>query len=262
MKLVDILLVLSAAATANAILIPTDNNGSPRTSSTSSQVSVSTNEPSPDTSDEYQQEPMDLSIHNRIRQQPMDQLNPNTPGPNQRPTVIVAGPNILKQGRKRIIGVIDLTTSDQDQQQPTDVAGPSTPKQGQTQPIDQPNPSTSNQDQQQPIDKVESANTASNQVTELSEGNQITFDDIKKRLVESKKIRDEKIKEYYESMAFGFKQWSVLGKKEDIFVSKYDPDTEKKAKEEYEKASRKVASIRKQLKRFMIKHSLKFEEPN
>ncbi|KAK5668616.1 hypothetical protein QVD99_004410 [Batrachochytrium dendrobatidis] len=88
------------------------------------------------------------------------------------------------------------------------------------------------------MNKVEPANTASNQVTELSEGNQITFDDIKKKLVASKELRNEKIKEYYESMAFGYKQWSVLGKKEDISVSKYDPDTEKKAKEEYKKASK------------------------
>ncbi|KAJ8329342.1 hypothetical protein O5D80_002475 [Batrachochytrium dendrobatidis] len=258
MKLVDILLVLSAAATANAILIPTGNDGSLQASVTFSQVSVSTNEPSPDTSDEYQRT-NGFESFCRIRQQPMDQPNPNTPTQGQRPTVIVFGPSIFKQGRKRII---DLTTSDQDQQQPTDVAGPSTAKQGRKQPIDQPSPSTSNQDQQQPMDKVESANTASNQVTELSEGDQITFDDIKKNLEASKELRKEKLKEYYESMAFGFKQWSVLEKVVDISGSRHDPDTEKKAKEEYEKASRKVASIRKQLKRFMIKHSLEFEEPN
>ncbi|KAK5670190.1 hypothetical protein QVD99_003337 [Batrachochytrium dendrobatidis] len=54
MKLVDILFVLTAAATANAILIPTDNNGSPKASGTSSQVSGPTNEPNPVTSNEYQ----------------------------------------------------------------------------------------------------------------------------------------------------------------------------------------------------------------
>ncbi|KAJ8323595.1 hypothetical protein O5D80_006351 [Batrachochytrium dendrobatidis] len=255
MKLVDILFVLSAAATANAILIPADNDRSPQASVTSSQVSVSTNEPNPGTSNEYQQESMDLSIHNRIQQQPMYQPNPNTPGPNQRPTVIVFGPNVLKQGRKRII---DLTTSDQDQQQPIDVAGPSTPKRGQTQPIDQPSPSTSNQNQQQPMDKVEPGNAASNQVTELSEKDQMIFDDIKKRFGLSKEIRKKKLKEYYESMAFGYKQWSVLSMGKDISGSKYDPDTEKKAREEYKKAKYRVTTIRQQLKRFMKRHGLKF----
>ncbi|KAJ8330025.1 hypothetical protein O5D80_001603 [Batrachochytrium dendrobatidis] len=220
-------------------------------------MSVPTSEPNPGTSNEYQQESMDLSLPNRIQQQPMDQLNPNTPGPNQRPTVIVFGPDILKQGRRRII---DLTTSDQDQQQPTDVAGPSTAKRGQTQPIDQPSPSTSNQNQQQPMNKVEPANTGSNQVTKLSKKDQIILDDIKKNLEASKVIRKKKLKDYHKSMAFGYKQWSVLGKKEDIFVSKYDPDTEKKAKQEYKKARYRVYDIRKQLKRFMIKHGLKIEE--
>ncbi|KAJ8322493.1 hypothetical protein O5D80_000060 [Batrachochytrium dendrobatidis] len=154
MRLVDILFVLTVAATTNAILIPTDNDGSPKASRTLSQVSGPTNEPNPDTSNEYQEEAMDLSLSGRIRQQPMDQPGPNIPNQNQRPTVIVFGPNILKQGRKRIMDVIDLTTSDQDQQQPTDVAGPSAPKRGQTQPIDQSNPSTSNQDQHQPTDET------------------------------------------------------------------------------------------------------------
>ncbi|EGF78807.1 hypothetical protein BATDEDRAFT_90258 [Batrachochytrium dendrobatidis JAM81] len=259
MKLVDILFVLSAAATANAILIPADNDGSPQASSTSSQVSVSTNEPNPGTSNEYQQESMDLSIHNRIQQRPMYQPNPNTPGPNQRPTVIVFGPNVLKQGRKRII---DLTTSDQDQQQPTDVAGPSTPKRGQTQPIDQPSPSTSNQNQQQPMDKVEPGNTASNQVTELSEKDQKTFDSLKQKLVASKELRNKKRKEYYGSMALGFKQWSVLEKGEQISGLRYDPKVEKQLKQEYEAAGIKVTGTRRNLKRFMRKHGLEFEEPN
>ncbi|KAJ8330573.1 hypothetical protein O5D80_001548 [Batrachochytrium dendrobatidis] len=68
MKLVDILLVLSATATTNAILIPTDNNSPSQTSSTSSQVSGSTNKPDSEISDEYQQEPIDISFSGRIRQ--------------------------------------------------------------------------------------------------------------------------------------------------------------------------------------------------
>ncbi|KAK5669115.1 hypothetical protein QVD99_003527 [Batrachochytrium dendrobatidis] len=169
MKLVDILFVLTVAATANAILIPTDNDRSPQASGTSSQVSGPTNEPSPGTSNEYQQEPVDLSLSGRIRQQPMDQPGLNTPTQGQRPTATITGPSTFKQGRKRIMDVIDLTTSDQDQQQPTDVAGPSTPKRGQTQPIDQSSPSTSSQNQQQPMEQQqpigqgESANTVPNQ---------------------------------------------------------------------------------------------------
>ncbi|KAJ8330550.1 hypothetical protein O5D80_001527 [Batrachochytrium dendrobatidis] len=258
MKLVDILLVLSAAATANAILIPTGNDGSLQASVTSSQVSGPTNEPSPDTSNEYQ-EPMDLSLSGRIRQQPMDQPNPNTPTQGQRPTVIVFGPSTFKQGRKRII---DLTTSDQDQQQPTDVAGPSTAKQGRKQPIDQPSPSTSNQNQQQPMNKVEPANTASNQVTELSEEDQITFDDIKKKLEASKELRKKKLKEYYEYMALRLKQQSGLEKGEDISGSRHDPEVERKLKQEYIEAVTRVYDIRQELKAFMDKYGLEFEEPN
>ncbi|OAJ45458.1 hypothetical protein BDEG_28598 [Batrachochytrium dendrobatidis JEL423] len=216
-----------------------------------------TDEPSPVTSNEYQQEPMDLSIHNRIRQQPMDQPGPNTPGPNQRPTVIVFGPSTFKQGRKRII---DLTTSDQDQQQPTDVAGPSTAKQGRKQPIDQPSPSTSNQNQQQPMNKVEPANTASNQVTELGKGNQITFDDIKKNLEASKELRKKKLKEYYEYMALRLKQQSGLEKGEDISGSRHDPEVEKQLKQEYIEAVTRVFGVQQELKAFMIKHSLEIEE--
>ncbi|KAK5665051.1 hypothetical protein QVD99_008584 [Batrachochytrium dendrobatidis] len=116
MKLVDILFVLTVAATANAILIPTDNDRSPQASGTSSQVSGPTNEPSPGTSNEYQQEPVDLSLSGRIRQQPMDQPGLNTPTQGQRPTATITGPSTFKQGRKRIMDVIDLPHSDQDQQ--------------------------------------------------------------------------------------------------------------------------------------------------
>ncbi|KAK5673634.1 hypothetical protein QVD99_001071 [Batrachochytrium dendrobatidis] len=261
MKLVDILFVLSVAAATNAILIPTNNDGSPKASRTLSQVSGPTNEPSPGTSNEYQEEPVDLSLSGRIRQGIMDQPGPNIPNQNQRPTVIVFGPNVLKQGRKRIIDVIDLTTFDQDQQQPTDVAGPSTPKRGQTQPIDQSSPSTSNQNQQQPMNKIEPGNTSSNQVTGLNKRDQNTFNRIKKRLVEYKELRNKKRKEYHKSMALGLKQWSALAMGEEISGSKYDPNTEKKAREEYEAARGRVRNVRHRLKDFMKRHGLKFEEP-
>ncbi|KAK5673576.1 hypothetical protein QVD99_001016 [Batrachochytrium dendrobatidis] len=168
MKLVDILFVLTAAATANAILIPADNNGSPKASVTLSQVSGPTNEPNPDTSDEYQQEPMDLSLPNRIRQQPMDQPNPNIPNQSQRPTVIVAGPNIFKQDQKPIIeqpipstpsqvsdpiDQVGPNTFDKYQQQPADKTSSSISKQTQQHPIDATDLNIPNKDQQQPIDQ-------------------------------------------------------------------------------------------------------------
>ncbi|OAJ32822.1 hypothetical protein BDEG_28704 [Batrachochytrium dendrobatidis JEL423] len=77
MKLVDILLVLSATATTNAILIPIDNNSPSQTSNTSSQVSGSTNKPDSEISDEYQQEPIDISFSGRIRQRTLSTQDQN-----------------------------------------------------------------------------------------------------------------------------------------------------------------------------------------
>ncbi|EGF81994.1 hypothetical protein BATDEDRAFT_87189 [Batrachochytrium dendrobatidis JAM81] len=309
MKLVDILLLLTAAATANAILIPTDNNGSLQASVTSSQVSVSTNEPSPGTSNEYQEEPVDLSLPGRIRQGIMDQLGLNTPTQGQQPTATVTGPSTFKQGRKRIMDVIDLLISRQNQQRPIDEVDPNASKQSQQQPMDQPNPSTSkrsrkrpineispsifsqasgstnepspsapkrdrkqpidqpipstsSQDQQQPINEGESANTSSNQVTELSPRYQRTFDGIKQRLVESKIVQKKKHKKYWDYEAIGLEHQLALERGEDISGSTYDPDTEKKLKQEYRDAGARVWELRHQLKKFMKRRGLKFEEPN
>ncbi|KAJ8323117.1 hypothetical protein O5D80_008175 [Batrachochytrium dendrobatidis] len=261
MKLVDILFVLTVAATANAILIPTDNNGSPQASSTSSQVSGPTNEPNPGTSNEYQQEPMDLSLPNQSRRQPMDQPNPNTPTQGQRPTVIVAGPNIFKQGRKRIIGVIDLTTSDQNQQHSIDEPGPSAPKRSRKQPIDVAGPSTSSQYQQQPMIHDRSANTVPDQVTGLSGRYQKTLDGIKQRLVESKELRNKKWKEYHKYGIIGLEHQLALVKGKEISESRHNPSTEKQLKKKYEKARKRVNGIRQKLKDFMKKHGLEFKEP-
>ncbi|KAJ8322652.1 hypothetical protein O5D80_008195 [Batrachochytrium dendrobatidis] len=309
MKLVDILFVLSAAATANAILIPTGNDRSTHTSGTSSRVSVSTNEPNPAISNDWQ-EPMDLSLPGRIRQQPMDQPNPNTFNQGQRPTATVAGPSTFKQGRKRIMDVIDLLISRQNQQrpidevdpnaskqsqqqQPTDIAGPSTPKrsrkrpideirpsifsqasgstnepspsapkQNQQQPIDQPIPSTSSQDQQQPMGQGESSNTASNRVIILSQKYQETLDGLKQGLVASKKIQKKKRQEYNDHTDLGLEQQSALAMGEDISGSTYNPKTEIRLKQEYEKASKRVYNFRQRLKDFMKEHGLRFQEPD
>ncbi|KAK5670564.1 hypothetical protein QVD99_002349 [Batrachochytrium dendrobatidis] len=80
MKLVDILFVLTAAATANAILIPTDNNGSLQTSVTSSQVSVPTDEPNPGTSNDLQSivDAVNSSIFDEDWQIIFDPTDPST----------------------------------------------------------------------------------------------------------------------------------------------------------------------------------------
>ncbi|KAJ8327520.1 hypothetical protein O5D80_004900 [Batrachochytrium dendrobatidis] len=437
MKLVDILLVLTTAATANAILIPTDNDGSLQASGTSSRVSGPTNEPSSGTSNEYQEEPMDIvdpSTSRRSRKRPIDELGPSIseqdwkaiidrpdpgipedwrdlvdavnsnilkdqqqsidqPSPStpkrgrkrpidehgsniskqdQQQSMNQPGPSASKQSRKqstdepglvfpdkywqRLIDEVDSdafkdwkelfdivdqstpnqnkqqpmiqsnpSTSSQDQQQPTDIVDPSTYGQNQqystdtinssildenwrdlfdiadsstsnqvSGPANEPNPNisdqtqqhpvdaiglsisnedwqeiidaasstTSNQDQQQPMIHNESTNTVTNQIARLSQKYQITLDGMKKRLVESKVIRDKKRKEYYGSMALGFKQWSALERGEEVSELGYDPDTEIRLKHEYEKAGAKIRSIRQDLKRFMKKHGLRFEEPN
>ncbi|OAJ45244.1 hypothetical protein BDEG_28397 [Batrachochytrium dendrobatidis JEL423] len=111
---------------------------------------------------------MDLSLPKRIRQWSMDQANPNIPNQGQRPTVIVFGPNILKQGRKRPIdqpipstssqvpdpiGQVGPNTFDKDQQQPADKTSSSIPDQTQQHPIDATDLNIPNKDQQQPIDQ-------------------------------------------------------------------------------------------------------------
>ncbi|KAJ8326131.1 hypothetical protein O5D80_005486 [Batrachochytrium dendrobatidis] len=307
MKLVDILFVLTAAATANAILIPTDNDGSPKASVTSSQVSSPTSEPNSGTSDEYQEYPMNLSLLSRIRQGIMDQPGLNTPTQGQRPTATITGPSTFKQGRKRIMDVIDLLISRQNQQQPIDEVdpnaskqsqqqpmdqsnpstskrsrkrpineirpsifsqasgstnepSPSAPKRDRKQPIDQPIPSTSSQDQQQPINEGESANTVSNQVAELSPRYQRTFDGLKQKLAVSKELRKKKLKEYCDYAALRFEQWSALERGEEISGSTYNPNTENQLKQECRKAGKRVWELRDQLKRFMKRHGLKFEE--
>ncbi|KAJ8328606.1 hypothetical protein O5D80_003187 [Batrachochytrium dendrobatidis] len=98
MKLVDILFVLTAAATVNAILIPTGNDGSPQASGTSSQVSGPTDELESGISNEYQEEPVNLSIPGRIRQHSMYQSSSNIPNQDQQQSMDEdesdnAGPN-------------------------------------------------------------------------------------------------------------------------------------------------------------------------
>ncbi|OAJ38109.1 hypothetical protein BDEG_22069 [Batrachochytrium dendrobatidis JEL423] len=272
MKLVDILFVLSAAATANAILIPTDNNGSTHTSSTSSQVSGPTNEPNPGTSNEYQEEPMDLSLPNRYRQQligltisnkykqePVDESNSNTSGEYQQEPM---NSSISSRIQQQPIDQLSPSTSNQDRQNPIDEAGSVTSDQTQRQPIDMVDPSTSSQTQQQPMIHGRSSNTVTNQVTGLSQKYQKTFDRIKKKLVAFKTIRKEKHKRYREYADLKFSQQLRIAMGKEISEPMHNPDDEIRLKQEYEKAGTKIRSIRQELKRFMKRRGLKFEEPD
>ncbi|EGF81376.1 hypothetical protein BATDEDRAFT_87789 [Batrachochytrium dendrobatidis JAM81] len=135
-------------------------------------------------------------------------------------------------------------------------------KRDRKQPIDQPIPSTSRQDQQQPMEQGESGNAVTNQVAVLSQKYQRTFDRMKKRLVESKKIAKEKREEYCKHADLKFSQQLALAMGKEISDSTYDPDTEKKLEQEYVAARKRVYSVRYKLKKFMERHGLRFEEPD
>ncbi|EGF75882.1 hypothetical protein BATDEDRAFT_93255 [Batrachochytrium dendrobatidis JAM81] len=415
MKLVDILLVLISAATTNAILTPTDNNGSLQASGTSSQVSGPTNEPDPGTLDDLQSivdavklsifdedwqnifdpidsdqdwqntvdqpssstssqvsgptnelileipdqnwqdimdeldssifdenwrnilDPIDPSTYNEDWQNivnqpipntpsqvsdPIDQVDSNTFEKDQQQPADQPSSSIPDQTQQHLMDATDLNISDKDQQQPIDQPSPSTSKQSRKRRIneirpstssqapgstnepnpstsgkywiplfiiinpnipsqdpinepspstskrsrkrriDQPSTSTSSQDQQQPMKQGKSANTVTNQIAGLSERYQRTFNRINQRLVESEIIQNNKRKECREYDALRFEQWSALSMGEDISGSKYDPKVEKKLKEEYKKISRRVHDVKYELKQFMKRHGLRFEEPN
>ncbi|KAJ8331062.1 hypothetical protein O5D80_001072 [Batrachochytrium dendrobatidis] len=107
MKFIDILFVLSAAATANAILVSDNGNDSVQASSTSSQVPSPTNKPNPGTSGQSQQYLLyrtDPGVPKRSRKRPMDQPGPSAP----------------KRSRKQSMNQPGPSTSNQDQQQPMD----------------------------------------------------------------------------------------------------------------------------------------------
>ncbi|KAJ8324244.1 hypothetical protein O5D80_007438 [Batrachochytrium dendrobatidis] len=261
MKLVDILFVLSVAAATNAILIPTNNDGSLQASDTSSQVSSPTNEPNPGTSNEYQQEPMDVvdpSTSNQNQQQSIDELGPSISEQDWQDIIDGPDPGIPEGWRDLVDAVNSNILKDQQQSMNQGKSA----KRGRKRPIDQSSSSTSSQHQQQPMGQGDSSNTVTNQVAVLSPRYQKTFDGIKKKLVASKIIQKKKRKEYYESMALGYRQWSVLSMGNDIHGSKNNPEDEARLKKEYKEACRKVSIFRQDLKAFMKRRGLKFEEPS
>ncbi|KAJ8325404.1 hypothetical protein O5D80_006340 [Batrachochytrium dendrobatidis] len=119
MKFIDILFLLSAAATANAILVSDNGNDSVQASSTSSQVSGPTNEPEPGTSRQSQQylhrtgPSAPKRIRKRIRKRPSGRPGSSTFNPDHKQLMYQPG----------------QSTSNQDQKQPMDQPGPSAPNQ-------------------------------------------------------------------------------------------------------------------------------------
>ncbi|KAJ8329220.1 hypothetical protein O5D80_002567 [Batrachochytrium dendrobatidis] len=262
MKLVDILFVLTAAATANAILIPTDNNDSPQASSTFSQVSGPTNEPNPQIPDEDWQEIMDIihsNIPNQDQQQPIDELSSDifnqVSGPTNEPI-----PQIPDDDWQEIMDIIHSNIPG-NQQYSTDEVNSSTSNQDQQNPIDQPSQSTSNQDQQQPMNEADSASTSSSRMIILNEKYQKTFDRMRKRLASSIEIRNKKRQEYHKFMTFGYRKWSALAMGKDISEPRHSPEDEIRLKQEYVAARNKVYGARQELKKFTEKHGLEFQEP-
>ncbi|OAJ44659.1 hypothetical protein BDEG_27869 [Batrachochytrium dendrobatidis JEL423] len=228
MKLVDILLVLSATATTNAILIPTDNNSPSQTSGTSSQVSGPTNEPSPNTSDQNWQNIViqpGLSISDKYWQYLIDEVgsdtlndwkelfdiaDSNTPKKGQQQSIGQPSSNTYSQGRKRPTDKLDPGTSEEQWQDIVDLINSDTGKKGQHQPVNQPSPSTFKQSRKQPTDKSKSGITGLNQKT-LSTQDQNALD--LKEIETSREIR-EKCQAYYDYVTIELKQKSALARGE------------------------------------------------
>ncbi|KAJ8323426.1 hypothetical protein O5D80_007743 [Batrachochytrium dendrobatidis] len=239
MKLVDILFLLSAAATANAILIPFKKDGLPHASSTSSQVSSTTNEPVAYTYNEYQ-EPMDISEPGTSSQDQQQAMDSDTFNEYQEQ-----------------MDISDPGTSSQDKQQAMDS---DTFNEYQEQ-MDTSDPGTYSQDQKQSMDK-EPGNTGSNQAIVLSEQDQRALSDIKKKLKLSKEIQKKKLQAYSKYKTAGLKQRLALSRGENISGSRHNPEVEKQLEQEYVAAITRVTGIRQQLKSFMERYGLEFKEPN
>ncbi|EGF80257.1 hypothetical protein BATDEDRAFT_88975 [Batrachochytrium dendrobatidis JAM81] len=105
MKFIDILFVLSAAATANAILVSDNSNDSAQASSTSSQVPGPTNKPNPGTSGQGQQ-------------YLLYRTGPSVPKRSRKRPISEPGPSAPKRSREQSTNQPGPSTSNQDQQQP------------------------------------------------------------------------------------------------------------------------------------------------
>ncbi|EGF76530.1 hypothetical protein BATDEDRAFT_92685 [Batrachochytrium dendrobatidis JAM81] len=105
MKFIDILFVLSAAATANAILVSDNGNGSVQASSTSSQVSSPTNEPGPSAPKRGRKQSMNQpgpSTSSQDQQQPVSQGESSNTVPNQVTGLSKKKQKVLNRMKKRL----------------------------------------------------------------------------------------------------------------------------------------------------------------
>ncbi|OAJ43363.1 hypothetical protein BDEG_26730 [Batrachochytrium dendrobatidis JEL423] len=259
---------------------------------TFNQVSGSANEPNSEIPDQDWQDIMDIinsSTSNQNQQQSIDELDPSTSNQDQQQPIDQPSQSTPKRSRKRPIDEPGSNISKYDQKQsmnqpvpsaskqdlfdiadsstsnqvsgPTNEPNPDISNQTQQHPVDVVDPSTYNQDQHQPTDESESDNTVPNQVTGLSQKYQKTFDGINRRLVTSKVIRKKKYKEYHEYIALGLKQRLALSSEETSELG-YSPKTEIRLKHEHLVARKKVNSIRQQLRKFVKKRGLEFQEPD
>ncbi|EGF78787.1 hypothetical protein BATDEDRAFT_26094 [Batrachochytrium dendrobatidis JAM81] len=90
---------------------------------------------------------------------------------------------------------------------------------------------------------------------------QRTFDRLRKRLELSKEIRNKKRQEYHNYAEIGLKQWSALSRGKEIPESKHSLKDEIRLKQEYVAARNRVRSVRNELKKYMKRHGLEFQEP-
>ncbi|EGF77104.1 hypothetical protein BATDEDRAFT_92064 [Batrachochytrium dendrobatidis JAM81] len=296
MKYTDILFLLTAAATANAILIPFKKDSPSQASDIFSQVSSPTNEPNPSAPGENWQgliNAINSRVSNENWQQSINEPSPSTSSQDQQNPMDVASSGTFSQSKqhltnelgpevfeedwkilmdqsdpsihedwKSLIDTINSINSNQDQQLPMDQPGPSTSSQGHQLPMDQPGPSTSSQGHQQPMNVANPNHTGSSQRIVLSRRQQTVLDSRKTKLKNAKKLKKVKHKIYYDYVALGLDQHLKEVLNQDTSESTYSPNTEKQYKKDYKAAKKKVYNIRQRLKDLMKKHDLKFEEPN
>ncbi|KAK5668147.1 hypothetical protein QVD99_005186 [Batrachochytrium dendrobatidis] len=197
-------------------------------------------------------------VYNQDQQQPIDELGPSTSKQDWKAMIDKPDPGIPKNWRD-LIDQVNSINSNQDQQLPMDQPGPSTSKRGRKRLIDRVSPSTSSQAQQQPIDQDRSANTVTNQVAGLNGRYRETFNRIEKKLAAFTVIKKKKLKAYRRYVNSEFKQQPATSQK--ISELQYILEAKSRLKQEYITARNKVNDIRQQLKRFMKRHALDFEEP-
>ncbi|KAJ8326219.1 hypothetical protein O5D80_004988 [Batrachochytrium dendrobatidis] len=233
MKFVDILFILTAAATANAILIPFKKDDTSRGpqylidgtgSRTSSQMPAPTNVAGPSTSSQGQQH--------------MDE----------------AGSGISDEEWDDLFDADSSSTSDEDWDD-AELDDPSVFMQRHQQSMDQPGPSTSNQDQQEPMEEGESGNIRPEEAL-LDEEDQHTLADLKKRVKVAESKQRGKCRAYFDYVSLGLKQKSVLAKTKAKFGTKHSPSVQSQMKQECEDAKSKLKTRKQQLTKFMEDHGL------